>query len=173
MLQLTQKRKKTLGALIIAGLYVWVMGTAYSADQNIKEGFIRPSVSGNTVITQENNIFHDPVRSANPFSISAAHKEKKNIPSKTALPSIPAMTYPRPNIPIIAARPVQLPQEALQQSSGSPSAGHEQSHEQRYSDPIAFIQTGNETSSPSDGITYYGGEGSHFSPEHKSAKEER
>lgn len=169
MLQLTQKRKKTLGALIVAGLYVWVMGTAYSADQNIKEGFIRPSVSGNTVITQENDTFHDPVRSTNPFSISAVHKNEKNVPSEKALPSIPAMTYPRPNIPVITARPVQLPQEALQQSPGGPSVGHEQ----RYSDPIAFIQTGNEMSPPSDGITYYGGEGSHFSPEHKNVKEER
>ena len=170
---LTRKRKKALGVLLAAALYAWVMGTAYSTDQRIKEGFIRSSVPKNTVITQDNDAFHDPVRSANPFFISAAHKNEKNVPSEKALPSIPVMTYPRPNIPVITARPVQLPQEALQQSPGSQSASHEQSHEQRYSDPIAFIQTGNETSSPSDGITYYGGEGSHFSPEHKNVKEER
>ena len=169
---LTRTRKKVLGTVLTTGLYAWVMGTAYVTDQNIQDSFIRSSMVTDVEGSREGAIFDAPVITVNPFVQIFVRKDEKSISPERVLPSIPSINYPRPNIPVITARPVALPQEPLQQSVGNPSVTHEGTHDRRYSDPIAFIQSGNESTVPADGITYYGGEGSHLSSDPKSVKDE-
>ena len=169
---LIRTRKKVLGALLTTGLYAWMMGAVYITDQQIQNSFMRSSVSGHGEMVHENIIFHDTVFTTNPFVLIPVRKDEKSVLPERGLPNIPSINYPRPNIPAIAARPVALPQENLQQSGEPPPATHERTPDRRYSDPIAFIQSGNESTVPSDGITYYGGEGSHLSSDPKSVKDE-
>lgn len=103
---------------------------------------------------QENSVvFSEAVRSNNPFLMRSVQRSG---PTRT-LPSIPAVSFPRPAIPSIAARP--SPQEnAGQRTEEIVSAPQKEPTEKKYSDPIAFIRTGAGSAVPSDAITYYGGD---------------
>lgn len=101
-------------------------------------------------------VFSEAVRSHNPFFMRSAQKSGAAVPTRT-LPSIPAVSFPRPAIPSIAARPLS-PQESVQHAGEIASAPQKEPAERKYSDPIAFIRTDAGSAVPSDAITYYGGD---------------
>ena len=105
---LTRTRKKVLGTVLTTGLYAWVMGTAYVTDQNIQDSFIRSSMVTDVEGSREGAIFDAPVITVNPFVQIFVRKDEKSISPERVLPSIPSINYPRPNIPVITARPVAL-----------------------------------------------------------------
>ena len=169
-----QKKGKILGALLVTALYGAVMGSAYTTDTKIRDSFMQITPAADVNLPQAVPIFHETIRELSPFIAfsAAAHKDGANTHPGRALPSIPNINFPRPNIPVITARPVTLPQEAMQGAAENASASHSEARERKYSDPIAFIQSGNGGSAqPSDAITYYGGEGSHFSSDSEKSKE--
>ena len=170
-----QKKGKILGALIVTALYGAVMGSAYTTDTKIRDSFMQITPAAVENLPQADPIFHETIRELSPFIAfsAAAHKDGANTHPGRALPSIPNINFPRPNIPVITARPVTLPQEAMQGTAENASASHSEVRERKYSDPIAFIQSGNGSTQPSDAITYYGGEGSHFSADSEKSKEQQ
>ena len=106
---------------------------------------------------QENSVvFSEAVRSNNPFLMRSVQKSGAAVPTRT-LPSIPAVSFPRPAIPSIAARPLS-PQESVQHAGEIASAPQKEPTEKKYSDPIAFFRTDAGSAVPSDAITYYGGD---------------
>ena len=107
---------------------------------------------------QENSVvFSEAVRSNNPFLMRSVQRSGAAVPTRT-LPSIPAVSFPRPAIPSIAARPLSPQENAGQHTGEIVSAPQKEPTEKKYSDPIAFIRTGAGSAVPSDAITYYGGD---------------
>ena len=168
-----QKKGKILGAVLITALYGAVIGTAYTTDTKIRDSFVQITPPAAEKLPQTAPIFHETVREFSPFIVfsAVANKNGANAPSEKVLPSIPNINFPMPNIPVITAHPVTLSQEVMQGAAENTSAQQEKAQERKYSDPIAFIQSENGRTHPSDAITYYGGEGSHFSSNSKKSKE--
>ena len=102
-------------------------------------------------------VFSEAVRSNNPFLMRSTQKDNNaTLPART-LPSIPAVSYPRPVIPSVAARPLSPP-ESVQHAVETAPVSQKEPTEKKYADPIAFIHTDAGSAAPSDAITYYGGD---------------
>lgn len=114
--------------------------------------------AGATVEKPENTVvFSEAVRSNNSFLMRSAQKDNNVTLSAKTLPSIPTVSYPRPSIPFIAARPLSPP-ESVQHAVETAPVPQKEPTEKKYADPIAFIHTDAGSAAPSDAITYYGGD---------------